>query len=204
MFAGNELVIATHNSGKLREIAELIAPLGLNALSSGELDVPEPIEDGDTFEANAAIKSEQTAEFTGKASLADDSGLAIPALGGAPGIYSARWAGEAKDFNFAMKRVHDELKQKGTEPNGTAAYFVCVLAFTTPEKPTIFFRGEVHGTLTFPPRGKNGFGYDPIFVPQGHVTSFAEMDSTEKHAMSHRARAFALFVEHLEQLKLAG
>lgn len=196
------IIIATHNAGKLREIADLIAPFGFSANSAADHHVPEPVEDGDSFEANAALKSEHCAKLTGILSLADDSGLVVPALDGAPGIYSARWGGEKKDFQMAMQRVHDELIARGEEAQGAAAYFVCVLALTTADLETSYFRGEVHGTLTFPPRGKHGFGYDPIFIAQGKQLTFGEMKPDEKHSISHRARAFALFVDHIRHMQI--
>lgn len=193
------LIVASHNKGKLREIAALLAPLGIEARSAADLGLPEPEETGDTFEANATLKSVAAATAAHQWALSDDSGLAVPALDGAPGIYSARWAGEAKDFAIAMQRVADELRARGVEPNGAAAYFVCVLALSAPDGTTHTFRGEVHGTLTFPPRGVHGFGYDPIFVPTGHVETFGELDPEVKHAMSHRAQAFAKFLAHLTE-----
>lgn len=196
-----ELVIASHNAGKVREIGELIAPLGIEAVSAALLDLPEPEETGSTFEANAAIKSESAAVISGKAALADDSGLCVVGLDDAPGIYSARWAGPSKDFRVAMKHLENELYERKIDPQGAEAYFVCVLALSVPNADTVFFRGEVRGSLTFPPRGNKGFGYDPIFIPDeeknGSGRTFAEMDGAEKHAISHRARAFALLVEYL-------
>lgn len=195
---GKELVIASHNQGKIREIEALVQPLGFSVQSAGDLDLPEPEETGETFETNAAIKSESACVLSGRPSLADDSGMAVDALGGAPGIYSARWAGSSKDFGLAMQRVHDEIAKTGQSPQGAAASFICVLAFSVPHQETVFFRGEVKGTLTFPPRGPHGFGYDPIFVPEGHSQSFGEMTADAKHAISHRAIAFAKFVEYLK------
>ena len=196
--SANELVIASHNKGKIREIEDLVAPLGFEVVSAAELDLPEPEETGDTFEANAAIKAESAAVISGKWSLADDSGLCVKGLDDAPGIYSARWAGPDKDFAVAMQRIADELAAKSIEPNGAEAYFVCVLALAGPATETLFFRGEVHGTLCFPPQGEKGFGYDPIFIANGYQSSFAEIEPTEKHTISHRAKAFELFVEHLK------
>ncbi len=189
-----QIVIASHNAGKVREIGELIAPLGLEVLSAASLALPEPDETGATFEANAQLKSESAARHAVLPALADDSGLAVPALDGAPGIYSARWAGPNKDFHQAMQRVYHELHARGVTPEGAPAYFVCVLAFTVPGEETVFFRGEAHGRLCFPPRGELGFGYDPIFIPKEEQSqaqrTFAEMPPAEKHAISHRARAF--------------
>lgn len=191
------LVVASHNAGKVREIDALLAPLNITVRSAGELNLPEPEETGDTFEANAALKSEAAAKASGFWALADDSGLAVPALDGAPGIYSARWAGESKDFTHAMARVAHELHARGQEANGAAAYFVCVLALSGPDGTTHTYRGEIHGTLTFPARGEHGFGYDPIFVPNGYAETFGEMDPTMKHNISHRAIAFAKFLDAL-------
>lgn len=193
------LIVASHNPGKVREIEALLAPLSIDVRSAATLGLPEPEETGDTFEANAALKSVAAATKSGMWALADDSGLVVPALDGAPGIYSARWAGETKDFTHAMARVAYELHARGLEADGTAAYFVCVLALSASDGTTACFRGEVHGTLTFPARGLHGFGYDPIFVPSGFAVTFGEMEPNTKHAMSHRAQAFALFLAHLER-----
>ena len=189
-FVGNRLVIASHNPGKVEEIAALLAPFRINAVAARELGIPEPEETGATFEANAALKARAAAEASGLPALADDSGLVVPALGGAPGIYSARWAGEAKDFRVAMERVHRELGDKER-----TALFVAVLALASPDGDAELFRGEVEGSLVWRPRGDRGFGYDPMFVPKGGSLTFGEMDPTEKHKISHRARAFAKLVE---------
>ncbi len=199
MPAYSPLVIASHNQGKVREIRTLLAPLGIEVESAGDHDLPEPDETGDTFEANAAIKSESACLLSGQASLADDSGLCIPALDDAPGIYSARWAGPDKDFSLAMDSVRKKIEQKGLEAQGAEAYFVCVLSLSALGQETEFFRGEVHGTLTFPPRGEKGFGYDPIFIPNGHDVTFAEMDTNKKQKISHRAEAFKRFVAYLDE-----
>lgn len=191
---GERLVVATHNLGKLREIEVLVAPFGLSVVSAGALGLPEPEETGDTFEANALLKAEAAALASGLPALADDSGIAVDALGGAPGIYSARWAGPGKDFGAAMKSIEDKLAALGaTRPEDRKAHFVAVLALAYPDGSHDLFRGEVHGTLVYPPRGENGFGYDPMFVPGGHDVTFGEMDPGLKQAMSHRAQAFALF-----------
>lgn len=195
---GSELVIASHNAGKVREIAELLAPFGFSVTSSAAYGLPEPEETGLTFAANAEIKALATSEATGKASLSDDSGLAVEALGGAPGIYSARWAGENKDFGLAMERIRQELLATGLPEDQWRASFICALCLHIPHQEPLHFEGRIDGLLTFPPRGEKGFGYDPIFIPEGHARTFAEMDSTEKHLMSHRARAFALFVSALK------
>src|SRR6516162_1767509 len=189
-FVGDRLVIASHNPGKIEEIAALLAPFRINAVAARELGIPEPEETGATFEANAALKARAAAEASGLPTLADDSGLVVPALGGAPGIYSARWAGEAKDFPVAMERVHRELGDKER-----TALFVAILALASPNGDAELFRGEVEGSLVWPPRGDRGFGYDPMFVPAGGSLMFGEMDPTEKHKISHRARAFAKLVE---------
>jgi XTP/dITP diphosphohydrolase len=186
-FEGGRLVIASHNPGKVEEIAELLAPFGIETVSAAALGLPEPEETGDSFEANAALKARASAEGTGLPALADDSGLVVPALGGAPGIYSARWAGTTKDFPMAMARVNRELGDK--DPS---AHFVAVLALAWPDGDIALFRGEVAGSLVWPPRGDRGFGYDPMFLPEGGgAETFGEMDATWKHGISHRARAFA-------------
>ena len=191
---GDTLVFATHNAGKLREIDELMAPFGLTVASAGALGLPEPEETGLTFEDNAILKAVAAATASGHAALADDSGLAVDALGGDPGIYSARWAGPGKDFAHAMQRVEDALRAKGmTTPEKRTAQFVAVLCLALPDGRHETFRGEVAGHLVWPPRGPNGFGYDPMFAPEGHDQTFGEMDSHAKQKMSHRARAFAAF-----------
>lgn len=189
-----KLVIASHNEGKVREIRELLAPVGVEVISASGAGLPEPEENGKTFAENASIKSESAARLSGNYALSDDSGLCIPALDNAPGIYSARWAGKDKDFSLAMQRIYGELKEKGFEPSGQAAYFICVLALTSPEGKTEIFEGRIDGNLIFPARGNNGFGYDPVFVPDGYKQTFGEMDSTAKHSMSHRAQAFEKFL----------
>ncbi len=180
------LVIASHNPGKVDEIARLLAPFGLATLAAGTLGLPEPEETGDSFEANAALKASAAAKASGLPALADDSGLVVPALGGAPGIHSARWAGPAKDFRVAMERVEKALGDRDR-----AASFVAVLALARPNGGVALYRGEVAGRLVWPPRGDRGFGYDPIFVPDGHGATFGEMEPAAKHRISHRARAFA-------------
>lgn len=192
---GGRLVIASHNKGKLREIEELLAPFGLDCIGAGALSLPEPEETETTFAGNAALKAQAAAAAAGLPALSDDSGLCVAALDGAPGIYSARWAGDTKDFRAAMKRVEEELKKTGTPD--TRAHFVCVLALAAPGEKTEIFEGRVHGTLTFPPRGTHGFGYDPIFVPEGGRFTFGEMEPAQKHTISHRARAFEKFVNSL-------
>jgi XTP/dITP diphosphohydrolase len=187
---GTRLVIASHNPGKLREIAELLAPFGVEAFSAGAFGLPEPEETGESFEENAAIKARAAAEGTGLPALADDSGLVVPALGGAPGIHSARWAGPGKDFAVAMARVEQELTGK----DDRRAHFVCALCLAWPDGDKTTFLGRVDGKLVWPPRGERGFGYDPIFRPEGYDVSFGEMEPRHKHAISHRARAFGKFV----------
>ncbi len=191
------LVVATHNPGKLREIRELIGPYGVEAIGAAELNLDEPEETGATFRDNAALKAEAAARASGIVSLADDSGLCVEALDGAPGIYSARWAGGSKDFGAAMARVERELKVRGGPPPWRSS-FVSVLALAWPDGALETFEGRVDGALVFPPRGTAGFGYDPIFLPDGYDRTFGEMSAEEKHgippdgslALSHRARAF--------------
>jgi XTP/dITP diphosphohydrolase len=190
-FTGKKLVIASHNQGKVREIGELLAPFGVEAVSAGTLGLAEPEETGSSFEANAVIKALASARAAGLPALADDSGLVVPALGGDPGIRSARWAGPTKDFKIAMKRVEDALAGK---PDRRAS-FVAALALAWPDNHVEVYRGEVHGTLVWPPRGDKGFGYDPVFLPTGHAVTFGEMDPAAKHAISHRARAFTTLVD---------
>jgi XTP/dITP diphosphohydrolase len=189
-FTDDRLVIASHNQGKVEEISVLLMPFRIAALSAASLGIPEPEETGDSFEANAALKARAAAEASGLAALADDSGLVVPALGGAPGIYSARWAGPTKDFRVAMERVHHELGEQDR-----SAFFVAVLALAWPDGNLELFRGEVAGALVWPPRGQRGFGYDPIFVPAGGEATFGEIEPAAKHLISHRARAFAKLVE---------
>ena len=190
--AGQKLVIASHNQGKVVEIRALLEPFAVQVLGAADLGLPEPEETGESFAGNASIKAEAAARQSGEMALADDSGLCVAALDGQPGIYSARWAGPEKDFRIAMARIECELKNKAA--NDTRSWFVCALALTAPGQTTGIFEGRVFGNLTFPPRGSKGFGYDPIFVPEGYRQTFGEMDPDKKHAMSHRARAFAKLV----------
>ena len=185
---GQRLVAATHNVGKVRELHDLLAPYALSVVSAGELGLPEPEETGATFQANADLKALAAAKGAGLPALADDSGLEVAALDGAPGIYSARWAGPGKDFAFAMQRVHDELQQRGAQD--LSARFVCALALAEPGGEMRVFEGEARGTLVWPPRGERGFGYDPMFEPAGHARTFGEMTHDEKLPLTHRARAF--------------
>lgn len=185
---GSVLVVASHNPGKVREIKALLGPHGIDPLGAGELGLAEPDETGATFIANAELKARASADASHHPALADDSGLWVNALNGDPGIYSARWAGPTKDFRIAMARIEKELREK--QATDFSAKFVCALAIAMPHGEVKSFEGEVHGTLTFPPRGDHGFGYDPIFIPDGHTQTFAEIDPHLKNAMSHRARAF--------------
>ena len=185
---GSQLVVASHNQGKVREIKALLGPHGIEPISAAALGLPEPEETGATFAANAQLKAHASALASGHAALADDSGLCVEALDGAPGIYSARWAGPTKDFRIAMNRIHDELRHRRLSTS--AAKFVCALCIALPSGESRTFEGEVHGRLTFPPRGEHGFGYDPIFIADGMEQTFAEIDPAKKHAMSHRAKAF--------------
>ncbi|MGA7675718.1 MAG: RdgB/HAM1 family non-canonical purine NTP pyrophosphatase [Rhizomicrobium sp.] len=188
---GSTLLVASHNQGKVREIAELLSPYELLVRGAAELGLAEPEETGTTFGENALLKAHAAAAAGGLTALADDSGLSVTALDGAPGLYSARWAGPDKDFAVAMARVERELKAKDT--HDASAKFVCALALAAPSGETEIFEGEIHGHLVFPPRGKNGFGYDPIFVADGMNETFGEIDPALKHAISHRARAFETF-----------
>jgi len=188
-----KLVIASHNAGKVREIGELLMSYGIDTVSAGALDLPEPDETGTTFIANAELKALQAADLSGLPALADDSGLCVDALNGDPGIFSARWAGPDKDFRLAMQTVWDAVEAKGPDA-GHDAHFVCALALAWPDGHVEAFEGRVDGTLIWPPRGDKGFGYDPMFQPLGHEISFGEMEPEKKHAMSHRADAFAKLV----------
>ncbi len=188
--AGSKLVIASHNPGKVREIAELLHPYALNVVSAGQFDLPEPEETGLTFAENSEIKARATTERTGLPALADDSGLSVAALDGAPGIYSARWAGPNKDFALAMDTIHQELTKRNVPQEKWQAAFICDLCLTLPTGEVHHFEGRVEGMLHFPPAGDQGFGYDPIFVPHGETRTFGQMDAQEKHAISHRAHAF--------------
>jgi len=190
--APGRLVIASHNPGKVREIAELLGSYGIEPVSAGELDLPEPEETGTTFVANAELKALQAADLSGLPALADDSGLCVDALGGDPGIFSARWAGESKDFDLAMRLVEDRLNEEPDMPR--SAHFVCALALAWPDGHVEWFEGRVDGTLVWPPRGGNGFGYDAMFLPEGGPETFGEMDAAAKHAISHRADAFRQLV----------
>ena len=194
------LVIATHNAGKLREIGALLEPYGINCLSAGSLGLPEPAETGTTFVENALIKARASAEASGMAALADDSGLSVAALDGRPGVYTADWAerqwfeGEpGRDWFMAMGKVEGMLRERGDDVDRSAA-FHCVLAIAWPDGEYAVYEGITAGSLTWPPRGEMGFGYDPVFVPEGHDQTFAEIAPEEKHRISHRADAFAKLV----------
>jgi XTP/dITP diphosphohydrolase len=187
---GGRLVIASHNDGKVREIRALLAPYGADVVSAGALGLPEPEETQNSFIGNALLKAHAAASAAGIAALADDSGLAVTALGGDPGIYSARWAGPSKDFALAMQTVEDRLAGNSDR----SAKFVCALALAWPDGHAETVEGTVSGELVWPPRGRRGFGYDPIFRPAGHEITFGEMDPAVKHEISHRADAFRQLV----------
>ena len=194
------LVIATHNAGKLREIGALLEPYGVKCLSAGSLGLPEPAETGTTFVENALIKARASAEASGMAALADDSGLSVEALDGRPGVYTADWAerqwfeGEpGRDWFMAMGKVEGMLRERGDDVDRSAA-FHCVLAIAWPDGDYAVYEGIAPGSLTWPPRGELGFGYDPVFVPEGRNQTFAEIAPEEKHRISHRADAFAKLV----------
>lgn len=196
---GPKLVIATHNEGKLREIRDLLLPHGIVCIGAAELDLPEPEETGVTFVDNAELKARASADLSGLPALADDSGLSVDALHGRPGIHSARWAEDdsgSRDFGKAMERVWREVEAAGPDA-GHDAHFVCALSLAWPDGAIESFEGKVHGTLVWPPRGVNGFGYDPMFVANGDTRTFGELAPAEKHAVSHRAAAFAKLVEAL-------
>jgi XTP/dITP diphosphohydrolase len=197
------LVIATHNPGKLAEMRELLAPHGIEAVSAGDLGLAEPDETGETFAANARIKASAAAKAAQLPAFADDSGIVVDALDGAPGIYSARWAGENKDFDAAMTRIERLLRERGaTQPSQRRAHFVSALCIAWPDGHVEQVEARVDGVLVWPPRGSAGFGYDPMFLPDGHSRTFGEMSSIEKHGLppigkglSHRARAFVKLAE---------
>jgi XTP/dITP diphosphohydrolase len=192
--APGPLVIASHNEGKVREIGALLGPYGIEPVSAATLGLAEPDETEDSFIGNARLKALAAAKATGMAALADDSGLCVDALAGAPGIYSARWAGPAKDFDLAMAQVERALIEAQADSAQRGAHFVCALSLAWPDGQSEEFEGKVFGSLVYPPRGTNGFGYDPIFMPRGTDISFGEMEPQAKHAMSHRAKAFEQLV----------
>lgn len=204
---GTRLVVATHNAGKLAEFRDLLGPHGIDLVSAAALGLPEPAETGTLYAENAAIKARAATEATGLPAIADDSGLAIDALDGAPGLFTADWAGQPRDFAAAMARVDRELTLRGVATTGARARFVSALALTFPDGSQQIFEGRVFGTLVWPPRGAKGFGYDPLFLPDGHSLTFGEMSAEQKHGLppageglSHRARAFMA----LEKAVLAG
>lgn len=195
---GTRLVAATHNAGKVRELHDLLAPHALDVVSAGQLGLAEPEETGTTFKANAELKARAAAQAAGLPSLADDSGLEVDVLDGAPGIYAARWAGPERDFGRAMRRLADAVRERGgwmqgPGASGPRANFTAVLSLAWPDGTVATFEGKVYGHLVWPPRGDKGFGYDPMFVADGQSLTFGEMEPAAKHAISHRARAFALF-----------
>ncbi|TGT65893.1 RdgB/HAM1 family non-canonical purine NTP pyrophosphatase [bacterium M00.F.Ca.ET.159.01.1.1] len=204
---GRKIVVASHNAGKLREFADLMAPFGFEAKSAKEYGLPEPDETGTTFEENAYIKAHAAAKATGLPALSDDSGLCVDALDGAPGVYTANWAEKAdgsRDFGMAMQKTETALQEAGaTEPAQRTGRFVAVICLAFPDGEAEYYRGEAEGTLVWPPRGTLGFGYDPVFLPNGFDKTFGEMSAEEKHgwkpgqaiALSHRARAFQKFAE---------
>jgi XTP/dITP diphosphohydrolase len=193
--AGETLVVASHNQGKIREIRDLVLPFGLDVKSASELDLPEPEETETTFAGNAILKAQAAADRAGLPALSDDSGLEVECLGGAPGIYSARWAGPSKDFAVAMRKVAEEITARhGWTKPGPRANFTCALCLARPGAEPRVFEGKVFGHLVWPARGERGFGYDPMFQPDGYDRTFGEMEPARKHEMSHRAKAFELFV----------
>lgn len=199
-FTEPKLLIASHNRGKVKEIAALVAGRDIEIVTAGDLGIDEPEETGETFRANAQLKAQAAVAATGLPSLADDSGLAVTALHGAPGIYSARWAGPARDFSLAMAKVNAALDEAGAEtPDQRRAAFVALMALAWPDGHIEFFEGRIEGVLVWPPRGGNGFGYDPMFMPDGHSRTFGEMSPEEKRGtgggLSHRARALALMAD---------
>ncbi len=195
---GSKLVVASHNAGKVREFGDLLRPFKLDVVSAAGLGLPEPEETGSTFVENSLLKSRSCAQASGLLALADDSGLAVEALAGEPGIYSARWAGPGKDFNIAMEKVEAALQARGaTAAKDRRAAFICVLSLAWPNGEQQVFEGKVEGTLVWPPRGSQGFGYDPVFQADGYDITFGEMNPPDKHAISHRADAFNKMLKHL-------
>jgi XTP/dITP diphosphohydrolase len=192
---GARLVVASHNPGKVREIGDLLRPLGIDAVAAASIGLEEPKETETSFAGNARLKAMAAAKASGLPALADDSGLAVDALDGAPGIHSARWAGPNRDFALAMRNVEERLQaRRAVTAAARRAHFVCALCLAWPDGRSDVFEGRVDGTLVWPPRGGNGFGYDPVFQPDGHALTFGEMEPEAKHAMSHRARAFTRFM----------
>ncbi|HIJ38471.1 MAG TPA: RdgB/HAM1 family non-canonical purine NTP pyrophosphatase [Rhodospirillaceae bacterium] len=197
LFRQDKLLIASHNPGKVNEMGALLRPFGVEVVSAGELNLPEPEETGETFTENARLKALAAALASGLPALADDSGMAVVALGGNPGVRSARWAGPTRDFNAAMKAVEKAM----TGFSDRRASFICVLALAWPDGHVECFEGEIEGALVWPPRGNQGFGYDPMFLPNGHSATFGEMSPAEKHKISHRAQAFAKLVRSCFQVR---
>ena len=191
-FTEDKIVVASHNLGKVREIRELLKPFSVETMSAGELNLDEPDETETTFRGNAILKAKAAAEASQLPALSDDSGLCVDAIGGDPGIFSARWAGPRKDFSIAMAKVHEALEALGDVQHD--AHFTCALCLAWPDDHVEVFEGYVHGTIVWPPKGDKGFGYDPIFVPNGFDLTFGEMDPDQKHAMSHRADAFGQMI----------
>jgi XTP/dITP diphosphohydrolase len=187
-----ELVIATHNPGKLAEFKALLSPYVTSIVSAKDLGLPEPEETGTTFAENALLKAQKAAQRSGRAALADDSGLCVSALKGAPGLFSARWAGSDKNFSLAMERIHHSI---GNNPD-RRAHFICVLALIVPDQKPHLFEGRIDGTIAWPPRGSEGHGYDPIFMPKGYNKTFAEIDADEKNSISHRGLALKKLLKH--------
>jgi len=187
-----KLVVASHNQGKVKELRALLEPLGFELISAKDLDLPEPEETGTTFFFNAELKAMSAADLSGLPAISDDSGICVEALGGEPGVYTANWAEtpDGRDWSLAMSKVQERLEALGPGTS-RAAYFACVLCVAWPDGHVEAFEGRAHGTLVWPPRGEKGFGYDPMFVPQGYRETFAEMEPEEKHRISHRAEAFA-------------
>ena len=201
MRPSNKLIIASHNQGKVTEIRDLLEPLDLELISAASLNLPEPEETACTFAGNARLKAEAATRATGFPAFADDSGLSVDALNGEPGIYSARWAGEDKDFSMAMAKVNAalcEIDVKLKIEASRSASFYCALALSWPDNKTEIFEGSINGTLCWPPRGGNGFGYDPMFIPNGYDETFGEFDQKLKHSISHRAKAFAKFLSYVQ------
>ncbi|MCA0423912.1 MAG: RdgB/HAM1 family non-canonical purine NTP pyrophosphatase [Proteobacteria bacterium] len=191
------VVIATHNAGKLREMNDLLGPFGIEAVSASQLGLPEPVEDGTMFSENAGIKARAAARATGLPAIADDSGLSVDALDGAPGIFTADWCGTPRSYPAGMARVEAELLRRDVVPTGAKAHFVSCIVVAWPDGREDVFEGRIFGTLAFPPRGQNGFGYDPCFIPEGEDRTFGEMTAEEKKRHSHRARAVSRLVERL-------
>ncbi|QLC21110.1 RdgB/HAM1 family non-canonical purine NTP pyrophosphatase [Parasphingopyxis sp. CP4] len=189
-----KLVIASHNPGKVREIADLLRPHGMDVVSASELDLPEPEETEDSFAGNAELKARAAAEAAKLPALSDDSGLCVHSLGDHPGVYSARWAGPDKNFGAAMGKIEEMLQELGPKTPRNA-FFICALSLAWPDGHIETFEGRVDGTMVWPPRGENGFGYDPVFMPVGHDITFGEMEPNIKHAMSHRAHAFGKLIK---------